>query len=127
MEIVKDLPGAVEKGLVHENYRHNDPLLPQPMIDSMISAEAYAEGAKTFARSFPDQRTEPLWILTDGDKSACRWVWYGTFTGEPFNDLNPNGKEVTFVGMTMFRWENGQVVEGMTLYDVVGFQRQLQD
>lgn len=125
MEIVNDLPSAVRKGLVHPDYKHHDPVLPNDIKNSMTSAEAYAEGARTFERSFPDYKSEPKWILTDDDKTAVRWIWTGTFTGEAFQNIEPTGKKIVFEGMTMFRWENGQVVEGMTLYDSVGFELQL--
>jgi len=126
LEAIQDLPAAVEKGYIHPSYRHTDPLLPEPMISSMLSASAYAQGALTFKSSFPDFRSEPVWVIADDNKSAARWRWTGTFTGEPFDGIKPNGKSVTFEGLTMWNWKDGQVVEGITLYDINGFRRQLE-
>lgn len=126
IEAIEDLPSAVKKGYIHPNYRHTDPLLPEPMIATMISAEAYAQGALTFKASFPDFRSELVWLVADENKSAARWLWSGTFTGQPFDGQKPNGRLVTFEGLTMWNWKDGQVVEGITLYDITGFRRQLQ-
>ena len=122
---VKDLPAAVEQGIIHPDYRHNDPVLPEELISTMTSADAYAEGANVFTRSFPDLAIEVIWMIVEGDKSAVRWFNTGTFTGEPFYGVQPNGKKVEFSGMTMWRWEDGQVVEGMTLFDSIGFNKQI--
>ena len=125
MVAVQDLPAAVAQGIIHPDYRHNDPLLPEELISTMTNADAYAEGANVFRRSFPDLTTEAVWVMVKDDKSAVRWFNTGTFTGEPFYGVQPNGKKVEFAGMTMWRWENGQVVEGMTLFDNIGFNAQI--
>lgn len=125
LEIVRDLEAAVEEGLIHENYRHHDPALPDDFVNAMNSAKAYAAGAEAFRRSFPDLRSEPVWCLEDGDMTACRWIMTGTFTGEPFMGQKPNGNRFSTEGMSFYRWENGRVVEGMTLFDAAGFDRQL--
>lgn len=124
--IIDNLPKAVADGLFDPRYRHEDPLLPPEMIDAMTTAAAYAEGYRTFERSFPDQRTEAVWLIEDPEQTAARWLWTGTFTGEAFNGLQANGRRMTFAGMTMYRWKDGRVVHGMSLYDISGFMRQLQ-
>lgn len=125
MKIVKNLEGAVEEGLIHEDYRHHDPALPEDFVCAMNSAKAYAAGAETFRRSFPDLESEPVWCLEDGNMTACRWIMKGTFTGEPFMGQQANGNRFSAEGMTFYKWENGQVVEGMSLFDAAGFDRQL--
>ena len=123
--IVNDMPAAVKAGLIHPNYKQFDPLLPEELTKTMVDANAYAEGALLFKRSFPDQRSEAVWAIEEGDMTALRWRWSGTFTGVPFQGLEPNGKRIVYEGMTMYRWKNEQVVEGMSLYDAPGFMKAL--
>jgi len=123
--VATNLPEAVKQGIIHPDYQHNDPLLPPELQHTMTSAAAYAMGANVFMRSFPDLTNEIVWAVVENDMSAMRWFNSGTFTGEPFYGVEPNGKKVEFFGMTMFRWKDGQVVEGATLFDSVNFNAQL--
>jgi predicted ester cyclase len=123
--ILTNLAEGVAKGYISPSYIHVDPLLPAGIIDEMNDSTSYAEGASRFAQSFPDYTSKPKWIVIEGDKSACRWEWSGTFTGRPFFGYPATGDRVEFTGLTMYRWENSQVQEGITLFDLVGFVKQL--
>ena len=74
--------------------------------------------------AFPDLHYIVEDQLAEGDKVATRWTCQGTHEGT-FQGVPPTGKEVTFVGMTIFRVANGKIVEGWTNADMLGLMQQL--
>jgi predicted ester cyclase len=119
--IVEDLPAAAPTW-VHPDYVHHDPLIPE--THAVRSREAYIAAYGAFDEAVPDQVTTAEQVVADGEFSSARWRFTGTFTGE-FRGIAPTGRTIEFWGMTMYRWEGGQVVEGWTLFDVMGFNAQL--
>lgn len=119
--IVVDLGGAAEQW-IHPNYVHHDPLIGETA--GVSSRDAYVAAFESFRDPMPDQVTTAEEVLVDGCFTSARWRFRGRFTGE-FRGLPPTNEIVEFWGLTMYRWEGGQVVEGWTLFDVTGFYAQI--
>ena len=118
--IVADL-GAAADQWIHPDYVHHDPLLPEKTLHGR---DAYVTAFAGFRDPMPDFTSSPDVVFADGDHSAARWRFKGTHTGE-FRGIPPTNKIVEFWGMSIYRWEGGRVVEGWTLFDVLGFNAQL--
>jgi predicted ester cyclase len=119
--IVEDLRGAAATW-IHSGYVHHDPLIPE--THAVRSRDAYVAAYGAFDEAVPDQVTTAEEVIADGDFSSARWRFTGTHTGD-FRGIAPTGNRIEFWGMTMYRWEGGQVVEGWTLFDVMNFNQQL--
>jgi predicted ester cyclase len=119
--IVEDLPRAAATW-IHTDYVHHDPLIPE--THAVRSREAYVAAHGAFDEAVPDQVTTAEEVIADGAFSSARWRFSGTHTGD-FRGIAPTGNRIEFWGMTMYRWEGGQVVEGWTLFDVMGFNQQM--
>ena len=83
-----------------------------------------AKIAEDFRPAFPDLRFVVDLMLADGALVAARWTATGTHTG-PWGPVDPTGKQVTFSGVNIFRFENGIVVEIWNHRDDLGLMTQL--
>jgi steroid delta-isomerase-like uncharacterized protein len=82
---------------------------------------AYSEAMQT---AFPDldRRVEDL--VAEGDKVVARWSARGTNTGA-FNGMPPTGKVAESSGITIFRLQDGRIVEEWSESDMLGLLTQL--
>jgi predicted ester cyclase len=77
-----------------------------------------------FLSAFPDWRGQILDLFAEGDRVVNRWTGQGTHT-MPLMGIPPTGKHVTLEGITIFRVENGKVVEEWSQADQLVLMRQL--
>jgi predicted ester cyclase len=119
--IVEDLPGSAAEW-IHEDYLHHDPLTPE--TETVSNRAQYLTAYEAFKEAVPDQSTVAEHVIVEGNYSAARWRFTGTHTGA-FRDLQPTNNSIDYAGMTMYRWDDGRVVEGWTLFDVMGFYAQI--
>lgn len=86
------------------------------------------EGVKQFVRglksAFPDFELVVLDTIEEGDQVAFRWVARGTHEGE-LQGIPPTGKAFEMTGITIERFEDGEIVEGWTNRDLFGLFQQL--
>ena len=75
--------------------------------------------------SFPDFAYEVLDMITEGDKVAVHWRAGGTFTGKPYQGIQPNGKTGRIEGIDMVRVENGKVVRNDVSFDSASMMRSI--
>ena len=61
-------------------------------------------------KSFPDLKITNYFTVAQGDIVAVHWTAKGTSKGN-FLMLQPSGKEVTYTGSSMYRIENGKIIE----------------
>lgn len=80
-------------------------------------------GAATFD-AFPDLKRPIEDLIAEGDKVVARWTSTGTHEGE-YNGIPATGKFVQTSGITIFRLENGKIVEEWSESDMVGMLQQL--
>ncbi|HUR32385.1 MAG TPA: ester cyclase [Vicinamibacterales bacterium] len=75
--------------------------------------------------AFPDIRYTIDDSLGVGGRVAVRWSAVATHTGDLLG-MAPTGKSVSIIGMTIFRVEDGQIVELWDVWDEAGLLRQLE-
>ncbi len=74
--------------------------------------------------AFPDLKVTVEDLLVDGDKVVARVSYHGTHQGA-FMGIPPTGKQVTGMGINIFRIANGKLVEHWGLSDRISALRQL--
>jgi hypothetical protein len=90
----------------------------------MVGAEGFKPFYRVYREAFPDVHITVDEVVAEGPLTAARFTVTGTHTGE-LDGLKPTGKRVTFTGMAMTRWQNGQIVEGWNNVDLPGMMAQL--
>jgi len=74
--------------------------------------------------AFPDLERPVEDLVAEGDRVVARWTSSGTHKGD-FQGIPPTGKHVETSGITIFRIENGKIVEEWSESDVLGMLQQL--
>ncbi len=77
-----------------------------------------------FRAAFPDLHTTNDDLIAAGDKVVLRWSGRGTHQG-PLFGVPPTGKQATFTGIEIYRFEGSKVVERWGEFDVFGILQQL--
>jgi steroid delta-isomerase-like uncharacterized protein len=101
------------------NFVHHNPNMPD-----VKTREDYKNYAKVCFAGVSGEKTTIVRLIAEGDFVSKQWVWTATQTGEFFG-LPPTGKSVTMTAMTIYRLENGKVVEDWWNQDVLGLWQQL--
>jgi steroid delta-isomerase-like uncharacterized protein len=88
------------------------------------------ELAGWFRRLFaaaPDWEIEIENVLDDGDRQAVvQWRGAGTFTGAPFQGIEPTGRRVELRGADVMRFDaDGKIEQNTIYYDGAEFARQI--
>ena len=74
--------------------------------------------------AFPDQHTETLALIAEGDKVAQHFTVSGTDKGG-FLGAPPTGKSYKVPGISIFRIADGKIVEHWGVFDQLGVLQQL--
>lgn len=107
--------------LLVSGYIHHDPGLPPHMQQSR---DAYIQHLPTFYAAFPDFHITVENMIAEGDRVATRWSFSGAHQGDLMG-IPRTGKKVGASGTTIQRISNGKIVEGWTIFDVLGILQQL--
>lgn len=90
--------------------------------------ERSPEDAKHFVgmyrSAFPDGHAVVDDLISEGDRVAYCWTYRGTHQGELMG-IDPTGKQVTIVGITIYRISGGKVEEEWNNFDQLGLLQQL--
>jgi steroid delta-isomerase-like uncharacterized protein len=73
---------------------------------------------------FPDVKHTIEDVIIKDDRVVIRWTATGTQTGE-FQGIAPTGKQVTWTGVNIYRFECGKIVEVWAELDGIGRLQQL--
>ena len=73
--------------------------------------------------AFPDFRLEIEQVTASGDRAVVQWRSSGTFTGGPFEGIQPNGKRVDLRGVDCMQFEAGRLKHNTIYYDGMSFAR----
>ena len=126
-EIVKRLIEGAYQGdyalideLIAPAYVGHDPAQPEPMI----GPAGFKQNVEKYRAAFEDARLTVDSQIAEGDMVATRWTGRGTHTGE-MAGMPATGKQVTVSGITIARFEGGQIVEDWTNWDTLGMLIQL--
>lgn len=77
-----------------------------------------------FRRAFPDFAVAIEDQVADGDRVAVRWIARGTHNGDLWG-IAATGKEVTFSGVSLYRFALGRIAESWSNWDAIGLMQQL--
>jgi predicted ester cyclase len=89
-----------------------------------LDLEAYKQFQPTVLAGFPDGHWTIEDILSEGDRVAWRYTFYGTHLGE-FMGISATGKKIRLGGIIISRIADGKIAEEWENYDAVGLMRQL--
>jgi predicted ester cyclase len=72
---------------------------------------------REFAGSiFSDMRIEIDFLLAEGDKVDCHFVFHARHTG-PFGDIPPRGNAIRLPAISTFRIADGKLAEAWEIFD----------
>lgn len=80
-------------------------------LDAPLTREGFLDYQAAFISAVPDVRAQVVSVVAEADNAVVHWRARGTHSG-PGLGIPPSGKPVDFSGMSYFRFENGQIVEG---------------
>jgi len=80
--------------------------------------------SQMFLTVWPDMQWKWDALIAEGEWVAAAYTFKGTFTG-PMGDVQPNGKETVFTGVSLYRMQEGQIVEIREYYDKLGLYQQM--
>ena len=80
-------------------------------VTRTIDLKTDQEYAHAEKKAFPDLRMSVQDMVAEGDKVAVLWTFRGTHTGSGYEGLPPTGTKVEVRGMTIWRFEDGRIVE----------------
>ena len=104
--------------LLTQGHRYHDPNSP-----AAVGPEAMAEIVSVYQNG-----VEGHWnirdILSTGDRVAVRWTGTGRHTGDVMG-IAATGSTVEVEAISIHRLENGRIAETWTVWDTLGFLRQL--
>lgn len=75
-------------------------------------------------KGFPDLRVEVDDVMTEGEKVAHRFTFYGTHLGE-FLGIAPTGKSISSAGIQMNLFSSGKCIEVWSVHDSYRFLVQI--
>ncbi|TET85665.1 MAG: hypothetical protein E3J37_01425, partial [Anaerolineales bacterium] len=102
-----------------DSIAHN-PIIPgQP-----LPFDFYKQACLIYISAFPDMKVTTEDIIAEGDKVVIRWTATGTHQGELMG-IPASGKQVTWTGMTIYRFADGKIVESWWAYDALGMMQQI--
>ncbi|MEA2157755.1 MAG: hypothetical protein QOD66_135 [Solirubrobacteraceae bacterium] len=80
--------------------------------------------AATFA-AMPDFHIEAEHIAGEGETVFVKWRMTGTFSGAPWQGIEPTGNRIELHGMDCFTFRDGAAVHNHVIYDQLSFARQI--
>ncbi len=90
-----------------------------------MTRDDYNRYTSAYYAAFPDFHHTFQDIIAEGDRVVVRWIASGTHT-KPFMGIPPTGKAVTVTGITIYRIQDGVLMERWVNFDELGMLRQLQ-
>jgi steroid delta-isomerase-like uncharacterized protein len=110
---------AIADEIYGADFVNHDP--NDPEVTNLESYKGYVAAILT---GFPDFHVTTNDLIVEGDKVAVRWIITATHHGE-FAGIPATGIEATWMGMTIWRFADGKIVEGWWMKDVLGLLQQL--
>ncbi len=95
----------------------------EPDVEGGISdkgLEAWKELLRGYHESFSGSRVRVLMQIADGNLVATRWEFVATHSGD-FRGLAPTGRETTWTGVQIDRFQDDKIVESWINWDKFRF------
>jgi steroid delta-isomerase-like uncharacterized protein len=104
----------------------DDVVCHSPPFPPVTGSEANKQSDAGILAAFTETRSTIHDLVFEGNLAVARWTWEGVHTGTtPALGLAPTGKKVVKEGSTVYRFENGKVVEQWEYGDWLGLLMQL--
>lgn len=103
-----------------EDFVAHNPALP----DGFDGREGYKKFIRMVRSAFPDLESTTEALIAEDDTVVERHVATGTHDGE-FMEIEPTGKRVQAEGISIIRFDDGQIVEAWEQADMMGLLQQL--
>ena len=129
------------KALIHRMYdetnRGNVAFLSEVLTEDFVSyggagfqdihgSENFINLYRTFVAAFPDLRFEVQHVVVGDDMGVARGIQTGTHQGNFMGMVPPTGKEVSWTGTAIFRFNDaGKIVERWQDLDYLSLFQQL--
>ena len=113
-QVVNRIDRAAAEELVAPDLVFNSPYTPQPTHDR----ESFLQMLSAVHAAFPDFNLVDHDLIAEGDQVASRWNVYGTHEGE-LAGMPPSRKKVVITGLSIYRIEDGKIVEGWVQDDTM--------
>ena len=94
-------------------------------IGELRGRDAIREFYGEMFRAFPDFEINVKQIIGDDVGAAVRWVASGTFTGSPFQGIQPTGRRIELRGVDYMEISDGLIAKNTIFYDGAEFARQI--
>ena len=94
-------------------------------IGELRGRDAIREFYGEMFRAFPDFEINVKRIIGDDVGAAVRWVASGTFTGSPFQGIQPTGRRIELRGVDYMEISDGLIAKNTIFYDGAEFARQI--
>lgn len=107
-------------GYVAEDYVEHNSASPEPIR----GPEGYRQNVEMVREAFPDLSVTTEDLIAEDDRVATRYTLRGTHENA-FMGIEPTGNRIEIEGISIGRFEDGQVVEGWSNIDVMGMMQQL--
>jgi predicted ester cyclase len=107
-----------------ELWNHTGNLDSAEELFAADQAEAAKQEAADFRRGFPDVISTIEDLIAEGDMVVARWRSRATHRGD-YMGTPPSGKEVQFMGISVYRIEEGKIAESWTVEDQFGLMQQI--
>ena len=78
----------------------------------------------TVRTGFPDVHFRIEDLLAEDDRVVGRWTFRGTHRGD-FMGISPSGKNVSVMGIAIYRIVDGQIAEAWVAWDALGLMQQI--
>ena len=101
-----------------------DCIVHTPPNPDTVGTEAFKGMVGMYLAAFPDLQWTTEDIIAEGDKVVIRWTATGTHQGELMS-IPASGRQVTWTGMTIYRFADGKIVENWWAYDALGMMQQI--
>jgi steroid delta-isomerase-like uncharacterized protein len=92
-------------------------------IGEFRGREAIRDFYDEMFRAFPDFEIHVEQIISDEVGAAVRWVAAGTFSGGPFQGIEPTGRRVELRGVDYMEISEGLISRNTIFYDGASFAR----
>ncbi|WGV23158.1 ester cyclase [Halotia branconii] len=103
------------KDIFTKNYvNHQEPDVEGGVSDKNL--EEWKKMISNYHKSFSNSKALVLMQIAEGDLVSTRWEFTAIHTGE-YIGLAPTGKEVTWTGIEIDRFEDGKIVESWVDWD----------
>jgi steroid delta-isomerase-like uncharacterized protein len=96
----------------------------QPDGGQMKGRDALKQMVGMFREALPDLQCTVEDQFAEADRVATRWSVLGTHKGELMG-VAPTGKQVSFWGTSIHRFEGGKIAEAWGAYDILNLMKQI--